>query len=44
MNVEQIAARTEKVVGGAEAEHNILMAAVHSSFEPVTHIIKITAL
>jgi lysophospholipase L1-like esterase len=44
MNLEQIATHTEQVVGDAEREHNILMAAVHSSFEPVTHIIKITAL
>lgn len=32
-----------KVAGEAEKEHDALVASVHSSFVPVTHIIKISA-
>jgi lysophospholipase L1-like esterase len=37
----QIAAHTDEVVGDAEKEHDTLATAVHSSFMPVTHVIKI---
>jgi lysophospholipase L1-like esterase len=43
MNMKKITAQTDKVVGEAEKEHDALVAAVHSSFVPVTHVIKIEA-
>jgi lysophospholipase L1-like esterase len=43
MNMEQITAQTEKVIVGTEKEHDALSVAVHSSFVPVTHVIKIAA-
>jgi beta-galactosidase len=43
MNMEQIAGLTDRVAGEAEKEHDALVASVHASFMPVTHIIKISA-
>jgi hypothetical protein len=40
MNMEQITALTDKVMDDAEKEHDALADAVHSSFTPVTHVIK----
>jgi lysophospholipase L1-like esterase len=43
MNMEQIIDHTDQIISGAEKEHDLLAAAVHSTFVPVTHVIKIVA-
>jgi hypothetical protein len=43
MSMEQIVAQTDKVVGETEKQHDALVAAIHSSFGTVTHMIKIMA-
>ena len=42
-SMKQITAHTDEVVGDAEKQHDVLAAAVHSAFVPVTHMIKIAA-
>jgi hypothetical protein len=43
LGMEQITAQTDRVVIGAEKQHDALVAAVQAAFVPVRHVIKITA-
>jgi hypothetical protein len=43
MSMGQIAAQTDKMVGETEKQHVAFVAAIHSSFMPVTHVIRIVA-